>query len=87
MSETIIGFCPACDLIREDDAETGTPLSDCACTVAHHAETCIYRKAVSCAVGVPCDLHRDEACYKCYACTCGAWDGKEPVYRARIPST
>jgi hypothetical protein len=42
----------------------------CVCDIKRdHAESCIYRKARTCPIGVPCD-HGDELCPTCYACTC-----------------
>lgn len=48
-------------------------LIQCACAVARlHDVSCVHRKALTCAIGVPCDEHHDEECPVCYPCTCGA---------------
>lgn len=77
-----VGFCSGCGLVRQD-SEDGVPETECACMVKHHTEDCAYRRAVSCAIGFPCDKHDLEVCPDCDACTCGANDNIK--FRASAP--
>ena len=51
--------CDACQLLF------------CVCHIlAAHQEGCDYRLAMTCAVGIPCDDHKNDECSICYPCTC-----------------
>lgn len=69
-TESAVGFCPACGIVRED--LNGVPISDCVCTAKHrHADDCFYVKCCGRVVdtGVVC-AHGLEACEE-HDCTCG----------------
>lgn len=43
----------------------------CVCEEAkQHEATCYYRRALLAAIGIPCQLHREEVCRACDPCTC-----------------
>ena len=54
-------------------ADCTCDLIQCVCSTARqHQETCRFRKALTCAIGIPCEAHDREVCLECDPCDCGA---------------
>jgi len=68
-SESRVGFCAACGIVRED--LDGAPVTDCVCTAKlKHAPDCFYVKCVASPIdtGIYC-AHGLHACEE-HDCTC-----------------
>lgn len=64
---TAIGRVPDCDCQH----------IQCVCLIKRtHKDDCPFRRAVTCAIGIPCEKHGYEVCPECDPCTCqqGATD-------------
>ena len=64
-------------------ADCDCQLIQCVCQIARqHQQDCKFRRALTCAVPITCEPHRQDVCAICDPCTCGEYlDDEEELAR------